>query len=108
MPEHLPPRHGSSRASEASDRGGLVVDPVCGMRIDPATAAGQHVHQGVTYHFCNPSCLRRFRADPAAFLTGRAEPPAAMPAPPAAPTPPATTGAAPGVKYTCPMHPQVV
>jgi Cu+-exporting ATPase len=46
-----------------------VKDPVCGMMVDPASArGGSFVHQGMTYHFCNPKCNERFQADPAKFL----------------------------------------
>ncbi|HZS32315.1 MAG TPA: heavy metal translocating P-type ATPase [Methylomirabilota bacterium] len=71
-------------------------DPVCGMVVDPARAAGSTQHEGRTYYFCHPSCLARFRADPAAYLGTQAAPPArplAMP---------------PGTVYTCPMHPEVI
>ncbi|HEX7596779.1 MAG TPA: heavy metal translocating P-type ATPase [Polyangia bacterium] len=44
-------------------------DPVCGMTVDPAKAAGRHEHQGKLYYFCNPSCLNRFKAEPEKFLT---------------------------------------
>ena len=47
-----------------------VKDPVCGMLIDRARAAGSHVHAGITYYFCNPRCLQRFQAEPAKHLTG--------------------------------------
>jgi Cu+-exporting ATPase len=78
----------------AKPEAALVHDPVCGMEIDPADAAGTVSHGGRTWHFCSASCLRKFREDPAAF-TGEAD------APPAAPAPA-------GVEYTCPMHPEVV
>jgi Cu+-exporting ATPase len=41
-----------------------VHDPVCGMDIDPATAAGSEEFEGVTYYFCSASCFERFKADP--------------------------------------------
>ena len=41
-----------------------VHDPVCGMDIDPNTAAGSEEYAGKTYYFCSTSCLERFRADP--------------------------------------------
>src|SRR5436309_1396868 len=44
------------------------IDPVCKMRVLPGTAAGKFEYQGVTYYFCAPRCLDRFRADPASFL----------------------------------------
>ena len=45
----------------------LVTDPVCGMRIDPARAAGTSEYQGKTVHFCATSCKTRFDADPAKY-----------------------------------------
>jgi P-type Cu+ transporter len=41
-----------------------VKDPVCGMDIDPATAAGSEVYEGKTYYFCSKSCHDSFRAEP--------------------------------------------
>lgn len=41
----------------------LVLDPVCGMRIDPNNAATRK-HEGMTYYFCSPGCARQFDADP--------------------------------------------
>lgn len=45
-----------------------VLDPVCGMTIDPKAAAGKSEHAGRTIHFCSPGCKRRFDADPARYL----------------------------------------
>jgi Cu+-exporting ATPase len=72
-----------------------AVDPVCGMQVDPAKAAGSHEYQGHRYYFCSPGCLAKFQADPARFLT----PSASAPASPSVPA---------GTKYTCPMHPEIV
>ena len=41
-----------------------VTDPVCGMRIDPATAVGREGWRGSTYHFCSSSCQAKFRGRP--------------------------------------------
>ncbi len=41
-----------TRARDA-DIDGLAVDPVCGMTVDPARAAGQTEHAGTTYYFCS-------------------------------------------------------
>lgn len=46
-----------------------AVDPVCQMEVDPATAVLRAEHLGTTYYFCSEGCLRKFRADPALFLT---------------------------------------
>ena len=43
-------------------------DPICGMEVDPAVAAGAWPHDGVTYYFCSVGCLERFKADPAGAL----------------------------------------
>jgi P-type Cu+ transporter len=69
-----------------------VLDPVCGMTIDPADAVGTVDHKGQTYYFCNESCLERFREDPEQFLQ-----PATADRPPADPR----------AEYTCPMDPEV-
>ncbi|HOX08357.1 MAG TPA: heavy metal translocating P-type ATPase [Planctomycetota bacterium] len=68
------------------------LDPVCGMEVDPASAAGSFEHGGRTYWFCNPHCLERFRADPESFL----RPAERRPGP-----------AATASEYVCPMHPEV-
>lgn len=47
----------------------MAIDPICGMTVDPARAAGQHDHKGTTYYFCAVSCLERFRADPERALS---------------------------------------
>ena len=72
-----------------------AIDPVCGMTVDPATAAGSAEYEGRTYYFCATSCLRKFRADPAAYIDPRPSAESARPQEMAA-------------EYTCPMHPEVV
>jgi Cu+-exporting ATPase len=68
-------------------------DPVCGMKVDPAKAAGKHEHKGKTYYFCSKGCLEKFKAHPENYLGAKP-----------VPAPVANTGA----QYTCPMHPEVV
>jgi len=74
-------------------------DPVCGMSVDPAKAAGSVEHNGTAYYFCSQKCLASFKADPAKFVpevqTSTTAKPAAIPA-------------VLGAKYTCPMHPEIV
>ncbi len=48
----------------------MVTDPVCGMEIDPQSAAGQSEYQGQTYYFCSESCKRRFDQNPELY-TGK-------------------------------------
>lgn len=47
---------------------GTVTDPVCGMGIDPAKAAGSARHGSETYHFCSAACKGKFDADPHRYL----------------------------------------
>jgi Cu+-exporting ATPase len=47
-----------------SDGATLVTDPVCGMQIDPTTAAATREHEGTTFSFCSTGCATTFDADP--------------------------------------------
>ena len=67
-------------------------DPVCGMTVQRATARYMTRHDGVRFYFCSGRCQTRFEASPEEFLGPRAEP---QPVPE-------------GVKYTCPMDPEIV
>ena len=46
----------------------LTVDPVCGMSIDPATAAARSVYEGKTYYFCDKNEKVQFDKEPEKFL----------------------------------------
>lgn len=71
-----------------------VIDPVCGMKVNPASArGGSHEHAGHTYYFCNPRCRERFAAEPDRYLA------------PAAP--PAAVKVAAGTVWICPMDPEI-
>ncbi len=71
-----------------------VEDPICGMTVDPEGALSSSFG-GRTYFFCNPSCKRRFDADPRRYAA-----PTEAAAPPK--TPPSAAPA-----YVCPMDPDV-
>jgi Cu+-exporting ATPase len=45
----------------------LVLDPVCGMSLDPKTANQQAEFGGSTYHFCSPGCRSKFEKNPARY-----------------------------------------
>ncbi|MCH9702223.1 MAG: heavy metal translocating P-type ATPase [Actinomycetia bacterium] len=51
-----------------------VMDPVCGMTIDPAAAAVTAEHAGDTYHFCSQHCHHTFTADPVAYAGQTGQP----------------------------------
>ena len=42
----------------------METDVVCGMKIDPAKAAGQSQYNGKTYYFCSATCKAKFDANP--------------------------------------------
>jgi Cu+-exporting ATPase len=44
-----------------------VKDPVCGMDIDPATAAATTEHEGTTFYFCSEGCHQKFVAEPTRY-----------------------------------------
>jgi Cu+-exporting ATPase len=77
-------------------------DPVCGMNVDPQKAAAKVEHGGKTYFFCSKGCAERFQREPEKFLLAPGV--AGMESPPAAPT----AKKPEGVRYTCPMHPEIV
>jgi Cu+-exporting ATPase len=88
-----------------------VKDPVCGMTVDPAEAAGQIEHDGRTYSFCSRGCAERFKKDPQHFLNARGIAGMALADHAPAPT---SVGARANpaeqkkIRYTCPMHPEVI
>jgi len=74
------------------DAGASEIDPVCGMRLSPATAK-RHFDYGATrLHFCSAGCRDKFEADPRAYLK---------------PVMRTSQPARAGVTYTCPMHPKI-
>src|SRR5688500_1784962 len=74
---------------------GEATDPVCGMRVARKPGALTAEHGGQTYYFCSPRCREKFTAHPDQYVG----------APPAASEKP-ESGA--DVKWTCPMHPEIV
>lgn len=46
----------------------LAKDPVCGMSVDPATAAATREYNGTDYYFCNPGCAAKFEQNPTQYL----------------------------------------
>jgi Cu+-exporting ATPase len=45
-----------------------AVDPVCGMTVNPATAAATREEDGKTYYFCSTHCASTFDADRARYM----------------------------------------
>jgi xanthine dehydrogenase accessory factor len=49
----------------------VLLDPVCAMTVDRATARHLAEHDGVVYAFCSIGCRTRFIREPAAYLEPR-------------------------------------
>ncbi|MBR0844480.1 heavy metal translocating P-type ATPase [Bradyrhizobium liaoningense] len=84
--------HAHHHAHDHGDAATKVLDPVCGMTVDPATSKHRFTHLGETFHFCSAGCRTKFAADPAKYLAKEKTPAPEMPA---------------GTIYTCPMHPEI-
>ena len=52
----------------------MVVDPVCGMALEPVAAVASADFEGRQVYFCSNSCQRRFLANPAAYRTPASSP----------------------------------
>ncbi len=72
----------------------MALDPVCGMTVDPAKAAGKADYNDTSYFFCSQHCMHAFKADPEKFLVSKKAPPSKVKNKKA--------------QYTCPMHPEIV
>lgn len=42
----------------------MAKDPVCGMEVDEAKAAGSSTYEGKNYYFCASHCKKEFDANP--------------------------------------------
>jgi heavy metal translocating P-type ATPase len=91
----------------------MTRDPVCGMTVDSTKAAAHFEHRGETYFFCAKGCAQKFSANPERYLKPS---PTAAPASsathltaiqPAAPSP-VPAPAQKQIRYTCPMHPEII
>ena len=87
---HADTTHMHGAEGHSHDQDSNVRDPVCGMKVDPATSPHRAEHAGHDYHFCSAKCLSKFVADPDQYLSPRAP-----------------IEAPPGTIWTCPMHPDV-
>lgn len=80
----------NSEKSELDDIS--VIDPVCGMSVNPEKTDHHHEYAGRVYDFCSAKCQDKFIADPQKYL-GEKPPAEILPA---------------GTRYTCPMHPEII
>src|SRR3984893_4283542 len=90
-------------------------DPVCEMTVAPEKAAGKVEHGGKTYYFCSKRCAERFSDEPEKFLADDGTGEMKHSPAPAEHGAMQNTGADASrtadekkVRYTCPMHPQII
>lgn len=92
------------------------IDPVCGMSIDPKTAAASYDYEGKTYYFCAVRCKERFAADPDSFLQSPSESDLLGAVQADGVMRDATHSSSKSeirnphsqIEFTCPMHPEIV
>ena len=64
--EHRPTSTNESEQSMKTTT--AVKDPVCGMNVDTATAAGRTEFKGQTYYFCATACKEKFASAPEQYV----------------------------------------
>ena len=96
---------GAARPKPAPAATGTVIDPVCGMTVDRASAKATVEHNGKQYFFCSTGCGQKFRANPEAYLQPQPKHQGLVQLGTVAAKPPKAPA---GTKYTCPMDPEVI
>lgn len=86
------PQNQPEKCHHTEDKSSSLTDPVCGMKVDPATAKYSFEYKSGKYYFCCQRCQERFGAEPEKFLGPKSEP-EVMPE---------------GTLYTCPMDPEII
>ena len=102
MAEHQHHSHVHDHNEPAADDGEIVLDPVCGMKVDARTTPHRYRLSETEYHFCSARCLEKFKADPDSYLDPM-DHGAAIGSPAMGELP----DAAVGTIWTCPMHPEI-
>jgi P-type Cu+ transporter len=117
MPEQLPMSDPQNPALPNLASAPRVKDPVCGMMVLPQESAGKVARGAHTYYFCSKRCVERFEKEPAKFLAspGEAGMESATPAvqddkrsAAISPTKDSLPATGKDLRYTCPMHPQII
>lgn len=47
------------------------IDPVCGMAVDPATAAAKTCYNGIELYFCAEGCRNQFESAPQDYVVNK-------------------------------------
>lgn len=65
--EHMHGDMGNMHGMHHAHAAGSETDPICGMSVDPATAAAKRDYNGKTYYFCGAGCAAAFDKNPAQY-----------------------------------------
>lgn len=65
--EHMHGDMGDMHGMHHAHAAGSETDPICGMSVDPATAAAKRDYNGKTYYFCGAGCAAAFDKNPAQY-----------------------------------------
>jgi Cu+-exporting ATPase len=87
-----------------------AIDPVCGMSVRAATAAGSFEYKGEIFLFCSSHCLQQFRENPEQFLNRTTDPKLSKPISISRGSHERHAASLPNPGrniYTCPMHADV-
>jgi YHS domain-containing protein/cytochrome c5 len=68
---HEKMEHGKKSMKQTEEN--IVIDPVCGMKIEPEDAAGKSEYKGTTYYFCMDADKETFDQDPEKYIAGMKE-----------------------------------
>jgi Cu+-exporting ATPase len=99
---------------DISNSAAAAKDPVCGMKVEPATAKHRLEHAGESHYFCGAHCAQKFKADPEKYSDQTRSSGVVTPGMPLQPSPvpgklsslnPARS--APRADYVCPACPEV-
>ncbi len=85
-----------------------TIDPVCKMKVDPATAEWRYEHAGQTYYFCARICYEKFSVDPQSYLAPKLVSLGGLSSKPPMPAMPQPRKAPAKQEYFCPMDPEVI
>jgi len=70
---HMMGGHSHGAGHGGHDHSGGEKDPVCGMEVNPQSAAAATKHADRTYYFCSRSCRDKFEQSPEQYLNAPSE-----------------------------------
>ena len=69
----VPSKPSAHTHDHAAPAEGGVLDPVCGMMVEPHSAKHRAEYHGHPYYFCSAGCETKFTADPQKYVSKQAK-----------------------------------